>query len=106
MNIVGGGGGCFKTLLVVRLCRVEWWMMNRKGFGRKPPWPNRGTILTFLEGLRKIVRNLRQDSGYFGPEIQTEHVPNTGLDRYPYPKPFGKLRRHTPTNKNCRYASL
>jgi hypothetical protein len=41
---------------------MNGWMMNWKGFERKRSWPNlRLYPGIFLEGLRKTMKNLRQD---------------------------------------------
>jgi hypothetical protein len=57
--------------------------MNWKGFGRKRPWSNPGTIPAFA--WAEAMRNLRITS--VSAEIRTKNVSNTSLEL-------------------CRYASL
>jgi hypothetical protein len=46
--------------------------MNLKGFGRKWSWPNLSHYPgIYLEGFRKTMENLSQDSEFPGQELNT-----------------------------------
>jgi hypothetical protein len=58
------------TILVLRVYSVERFndtLMNWKGFGRNWSWPNQGI---FLEGFRKRIKTLSQDSKVFWPRFK------------------------------------
>jgi hypothetical protein len=42
--------------------------------GRKWPWPNRGTNIHFMEGLRKTMEDLK--ICWVADEIRTDHLLN------------------------------
>jgi hypothetical protein len=44
--------------------------MNWKGCGSKRSWPNLRHYPGCLEGLRKITKNLRQDSQFPGRDVK------------------------------------
>jgi hypothetical protein len=51
--------------------------MNWKGCERKRPWPNlRYYVGIFLEGLRRIMNNLRQGSQYPGLDLKSGPLKN------------------------------
>jgi hypothetical protein len=73
---------CLSLLYLTTLFQWLWlysfeqtgdnWMINRKGCGRKRPWPNlRYYPSICLVGLRKITKNLSQDSRIPGQDSKS-----------------------------------
>jgi hypothetical protein len=66
---------------------VRWWT-NWKGFGRKRPWPNRGSILEFAwRDWGKPWKSVKKAGD--PAEIRTERLPNTRLELYRCANPLG-----------------
>jgi hypothetical protein len=60
--------------------------MNRKGFGRKTLWPNRGTIKAFAWRNKENNENRRIADV---PADTPENLPNTTHERYRYANLIG-----------------
>jgi hypothetical protein len=69
--------------------------MNSKGFGRKRPWYNLSTIVEFSGDTEE--NNKKPSFGVFGvsPEVRTENILNTCLERYLYTNLHGKRQKKT-----------
>jgi hypothetical protein len=94
----------FTARSVARLLNVEWKedrrMMDLKRLGKKLPLPKRGTIPAFT--WRDWVKLQKTSVSLAGVpvEIRTEHVPNTGQQRYLYCNPFTSPVAYRKLKKN------